>query len=554
MTYAVAMNTIRHFELALGRKALWSPYLRRDASGKVIPHPEGMSFEQQAECEFVQRLRIYPHAFRQANAYYNPDKKALLFGYFPALGNEGDRNLPGGTVFTCLSHDVIAHETTHALLDGMHRYFVEPSNPDVFAFHEAFADIVALFQHFTHREVLVAELGKARGELGSESKLGILAAQFGEATGHRGALRQYLGRRDPKTGKWGPIDPDPSAIRQVTEPHGRGALLVAALFRAFTNIYESRVRDLRRIATGGTGQLPEGALHPDLVARMADEAAKSAEHMLNICIRALDYVPPVDISFGVYLRAMITADHDLIPEDARRYRAAIVSAFRDWGIYPCDVRSLSVDNLLWSEPSIGVHPDLREFLRTIPLEEWDLSSDRRRTYERMKRNAMHFHQWLTTSKTVTTAEIESLGLSFDLDSKSWSIRRGTDNRPIFEVHSFRPCRRIGPDRQQRTEFVVEIVQKRMGFFDEQIQRVVDAGKVAVDYRRADFSFRGGCTLLIDPREGRIRYCIQKPISDQDRLSLERKFRMGEAGDGVGGIYIDGDARPRNPFAFLHGGH
>ena len=553
MSYAVAMNTIRHFELALGRKALWSPYLRRDAGGKVIPHPQGMSFEQEAESEFVQRLRIYPHAFRQANAYYNPEKKALLFGYFPAIGQEGDRNLPGGTVFTCLSHDVVAHETTHALLDGMHRYFVEPSNADVFAFHEAFADSVALFQHFTHRDVLLAELGKARGDVGNESKLGILAAQFGEATGHRGALRQYLGRRD-KAGKWMPIEPDPSAIRRVTEPHERGALLVAALFRAFTNIYEGRVSDLRRIATGGTGLLPEGALHPDLVARMAEEASKSAKHMLNICIRALDYVPPVDISFGVYLRAMITADHDLIPEDARRYRAAIVSAFRDWGIYPSDVRSLSVDNLLWSEPSIGAHPDLREFLRTIPLDDWDLNSDRRRAYERMKRNALLFHHWLTNSRTVTIAEVESLGLSFDVRSETWGIRRDSKGRPAFEVHSFRPCRRIGPDHQQRTEFVVEIVQKRMGFFDEQAQLDVDEGKVPVESRKADFSFRGGCTLLIDPREGRIRYCIQKPICDKDRLDLERKFRLGEAGDGVGGIYIDGDGRPRNPFAFLHGGH
>jgi len=87
--------------------------------------------------QFVQRLRIYPHAMREANAYYSSAKKALLFGYFPAEGEDVGDNYPGETVFSCLSHDIIAHETTHALLDGLHPRFVEPSNVDALAFHEA---------------------------------------------------------------------------------------------------------------------------------------------------------------------------------------------------------------------------------------------------------------------------------------------------------------------------------------------------------------------------------------------------------------------------------
>jgi hypothetical protein len=548
MTYAVAMNTIRQFEVALGRRALWSPRIYRDAAGKAQGPPPGMSFEQQADREFVQRLRIYPHAMREANAYYHPDKKALLFGYFPAEGQDGDRNLPGGTVFACLSHDVVAHETTHALLDGMHRYFTEPSNPDVFAFHEAFADVVALFQHFSHREVLTNELARARGDMSHESKLGILAAQFGEATGHHGALRQYLGAKDPKTGRWGPIDPDPSEIRRVTEPHARGALLVAALFRSFTNIYENRVKDLRRIATGGTGVLPDGDLHPDLVARMAEDASKAARHMLTMCIRALDYLPPIDVTFGEYLRAIITADYDLVRDDDRHYRVSILSAFREWGIYPCGVRSLSIDNLLWSEPSIDAHLDLGDLLDGVAAEaDWDMRCDRRRAYEQMKWNSMRFHRWLGTRPV---RQIEALGLAFDPGAKNRSIRRDRDC-PVFEVHSFRPCRRIGPDGQQRTEFVVELVQKRKGFFDEQVQADVDSGAIKYDKSPpADFAFRGGSTLLIDPIGARIRYCIQKPACDEDRIGRERRFRLGELGDGTGGAYLDGDG-PGNPFAFLH---
>ncbi|MGO4832280.1 peptidase S8, partial [Rhizobiaceae sp. 2RAB30] len=123
MVYAVAMATIVHFERALGRVALWSSH--RD---KGDPKEN-----------FVRRLRIYPHALRDRNAFYSPEKKALLFGYFP-VGLKDATNTPGTLVFTCLSHDIIAHETTHALLDGVHPRFNEPFNHDVLAFHEAFAD------------------------------------------------------------------------------------------------------------------------------------------------------------------------------------------------------------------------------------------------------------------------------------------------------------------------------------------------------------------------------------------------------------------------------
>ena len=560
MVYAVAMTTIRHFETALGRPALWAPRKIRNAAGEVI-RPD------KRDDDYVQRLRIYPHAIRQANAFYNPDKKAILFGYFPAQGTDVGRNLPGGTVFTCMSYDVIAHETTHALLDGLHRYLTEPSNPDVFAFHEAFADIVALFQHFSHPEVLKYQIAKARGDLQRENSLGVLAAQFGQAIGHRGALREYLGRKKTVDGRdvWDAIAPDPTAIGKVQEPHERGAILVAALFRAFSNIYEVRVRDLRRIATGGTGLLPDGDLHPDLVARMADEAAKAAEHMLRMCIRALDYIPPVDVTFGEYLRAVITADYELVREDDRRYRVAVLSAFRDWGIYPNDVRSLSVDSLLWQPPELTALRNVQSFFANVRFED---GGDRRQAFQTMRKYAAQFHDWLL--ENVADGTDWSLGLALNPSKAPGSIRRHKwinprtqEERsvPVFEVHSFRPSRRIGPDGQERLDVVVEIVQRRKVFFDVAKQAALDAQtepkKQAKAYAAAtdhDFYFRGGCTLVIDPRTGEIRYCIRKSIGKEGRLNRERRFRQGDLGDKVGGIYLAGEEDTANPFAFLHAGH
>ena len=120
--------------------------------------------------------------------------------------------------------------------------------------------------------------------------------------------------------------------------HARGAILVAAVFDAFAvDLPVGAPHDLLRLASGGTGVLPQGDLHPDLVNRLAGEAAKAAGHVLNMCIRALDYCPPVDLTFGEYLRALVTADMDLMPEDEHGYRVAFIEAFRRRGIYPDDV-------------------------------------------------------------------------------------------------------------------------------------------------------------------------------------------------------------------------
>ena len=162
MVYAVAMRTIRNFETALGRRALW-------AEREVPIAAHGSDEGTRSERVFVRRLRLYPHALREANAYYSPEKRALLFGYFPATAD--GRHM----VFTCLSHDIIAHETTHALLDGLHRFYQEQTNIDVPAFHEAFADIVAIFQHFTFPELLRYTIETAHGDLSQGDMMADLA-------------------------------------------------------------------------------------------------------------------------------------------------------------------------------------------------------------------------------------------------------------------------------------------------------------------------------------------------------------------------------------------
>lgn len=547
MVYAVAMTTIRNFERALGRLALWSPQYVERADGFWEPF-------------YVPRLRIYPHALQEPNAYYSPHKKALLFGYFTAEASDPAHQMPGGTVFTCLSHDVIVHETTHALLDGLHRRFVEPTNPDSLAFHEAFADIVALFQHFSQADVLRHQIARTRGDLARRNVLGELAYQFGRATGTRGALRSAIGTIDVE-GKWQPHDPRPCEYKSEKRPHHRGSHLVAAVFDAFLAIYNARIADLLRIASGGTGRLPDGHLHPDLVNRLADEAAKTSRHMLNMCIRALDYCPPIDLTFGEYLRALITADHDLVRDDDRGYRIAMIEAFRRRGIYPEDVRTLSEDSLRWHAPDdqeqsrlASLLPRPGVFRRLMP--DWDLTCDRHTVFKQMVGFQQHLEKLLRErlQDPSMTEAFHILGLDPTLPAEE------------LKVDSMRPARRIGPDEQSIVELVVEITQRLPGYWDARDAKDVyysrngeNGFEILRQFARAkgkdaDFWVRGGCTILIDPDTANVRYAIVKNIRTTARFDRQADY-LQDAGGSVRATYF-GPARrleETEAFAMLHRG-
>ena len=90
--------------------------------------------------------------------------RAVLFGYFRASKEAPGDNLPGQTIFTCLSHDIVAHEVTHAIVDRLRPEFNTATNPHVRAFHEGFADIVAVFQRLSFRDLVQRALDVVREE------------------------------------------------------------------------------------------------------------------------------------------------------------------------------------------------------------------------------------------------------------------------------------------------------------------------------------------------------------------------------------------------------
>jgi len=191
-----------------------------------------------------------------ANAYYDPGQVAIHFGYFKAVASSP---FPGMDVYTCLSQDVIVHTVAHALLDSIIRYDSRPTGLDELAFLEGFCDLVGLLERFSLPEVLRQQIAATRGDLTGRGLMGLLAQQFSEAIGMKsGGLRGALGEMGDD-GVWKPRQPNPKDYHTLEEPHARGALLLAAVFDAFNKVYRNAVIDLLRIATEGTGVLPEGS-------------------------------------------------------------------------------------------------------------------------------------------------------------------------------------------------------------------------------------------------------------------------------------------------------
>jgi len=365
--------------------------------------------------------------------------------------------------------------------------------------------------------------------------LGSLAVQFGYATGGRSALRNAIGRLED--GVWKRFAPNPSDLDKRLTPHSRGAVLVAAVFDAFIAIYKARIADLLRISTSGTGVLPSGAIHPDLVRRLADEAAKSAKHVLNICIRAVDYLPPVDVTFFEFLRALITADFDLVSDDHHNYRVAFVEAFRRRGIYPVNLgapthdtpRTLSVDTLRWQ----GIDPfNFPKGVRTAILEQYES------VIEGLKRYADACF-YLNDRKTLFNAAREQrrklheqLEVAFKAVPK-FADELGLDPGLKFEVHELRRAVRVSPDGRHAPQLVVALTQSKLIKRDDTPHHV----------------FRGGSTLIVDISKPEVKYRVIKNINSEERQERTAAFIRESAADPLRALFFSSD-RPE-PFAALH---
>ena len=510
MVYAVASKVLENFDRALGRRL-------RFRGGD--------------------RLRLIPHALQARNAYFDQELNAVLFGYFSADEDDPGANLPGQLIFTCLSHDIVAHEVTHAALSRLHAYYNEPTNAEVPAFHEAFADIVAMFQRLTFAEVVAPAIRETRGDLLDPSnRLLDIGAQFGSAAGKRGPLRRIAGK------------PNPELYARTTEPHALGWILVSAVYEGFIGTYVRRTRDLLRIATGGSGRLPEGELHPDLVNRLTWECVRTAQSVLSMCIRATDYLPPVDPTFSDFLRAMVTADFELNRSDDSGLRGDMIEAFRTWGIRPKAVGSLAVQSILLdAEDTSRTSPDskLAEIVSKLSIfgarqlernRDYSPSKDRPERKRRSPSKLSARSEWIMQQspiKDIWTEGSDALPPLSEEDEPeeilrdvarelgAWATNPDNRNRLKLDpdlkvaVRGFHPVHRTASTGELLVEMVAHFVQT-----------------MAPSEDLGGLKYRSGVTMIANI-DGHIRYIIHKPFHDERRDDLRKWVQAFDDAQGNG---------------------
>jgi len=533
MVYAVASETVEKFESALGRTIHWRRAER--PPGDAAQRPDGGA----PAADDIWVLKLFPHAMAQANAFYSRDAHGILFGYFRASegGTDPGRNLPGQRVFTCLSHDIIAHEVTHAVIDGIRAFFTEPTNPDVLAFHEAFADLTALFLHFSHREALrdtirrtggrlhalelapnAAAMETSNGRPGAKGRPRItdeirarnplieLAQQFGEASGMGRGLRGALD-----------IPPDPTAMRtRVDDAHFRGSILVAAVFDAYFSTYLRAAVPLFRIYRAGGGDLGSSELPVPLADALADAASTAADEFFQLCARALDYCPPVDLTFGDYLRALVTASTDLRPEQ-RDVRQALMQSFRARGILADSASFFSEDALVWPRVPDWTHDPVPDALPPVVA---TIADPRTGVVATRELEFGHPDGLTKVEKDVNGAILRQY-------ARENAARLGFVADPRLEPSaqpypaSFHTVFRVTTDGRLRIDMVIELVQTRRVPFDEDSP---EAGS---------FPLRAGATLIVaaPAREAdgtygpsRVRFAIAKRITGDEGNAREARQR------------------------------
>jgi hypothetical protein len=275
----------------------------RDALGREVPW--AFNGEQ---------LLVVPRAGEWANAFYDRDTRSLQFFSFPSPS--------GDTVHTALSRDIVAHECGHALLDAVVPSLHDSSTPESVAIHESVADLVALLMALDSDGLRTSVLERSGNSLSGANPFTGIAEEFGLARpGPGGVTRRALRELDHRKTVQDLVD---------ARPHVLSTLLSAIFYETLTAVFSAQFDAFRAGTTERSGTLSPAAA--------ANKALGTAHLILRrLLLRAIDYLPPGDLTFADVGRATLAADRAVLadaraPERVLGRRRRLSAAFVDRGV------------------------------------------------------------------------------------------------------------------------------------------------------------------------------------------------------------------------------
>lgn len=264
-------------------------------------------------------LEVHPAAGAEMNAYY--DRRSLKFFYY----NHKGRNFYFGD-----SMDIISHELGHAFLDAMRPDFWSVQSLEIWSFHEAFSDVVAVFNLLCHDLVVRSVIEETGGDLRRSNHASRLAEQVGWLLRDVTKDPAYLGDalRNPAVERFHYAPPsglpkDAPNDALAAECHSFGRVFSAAWYEAFVRCYEHEVAQ---------GSDRESAVK------------KARDACMSTLLKAAAASPRVANYYEAVARCAVSVASD----HGEAYSKAFSDVFAEWGILQAGVAH-SLSSRSWSE-------------------------------------------------------------------------------------------------------------------------------------------------------------------------------------------------------------
>lgn len=248
-------------------------------------------------------LSVLPAAGADMNAYY--DRRSLRFFYY---------NFRGKNTYFSDSADIVTHELGHAILDGMRPDFWSVQALEIWSFHEAFSDIMAVFNLLNYEPVITKVLAETGGNLRTSNSASRLAEQVGvllrAVTNDPSYLPNAL--RDPAAEVYKYVNPstlaeDAPNNRLAAECHSFGRVFSAAWYNALARVC-------------------------DLMVSKGKDKASAIRAARDLCFKVLIYAVPtaprVNNFYAAMAKCMVASAKDFGPE----YSKIFSDVFIEWGI------------------------------------------------------------------------------------------------------------------------------------------------------------------------------------------------------------------------------